>query len=64
MKPQEIRAALIKNREKQADIARELNVRPSSVNMCIDGKFVSRRIREAVAARARIPFAKMWGKAA
>lgn len=64
MKPQDIKAALIKNREKQIDIARELGVQPSSVNMCIDGKFVSRRIRQAIADRARIPFEKMWGKAA
>lgn len=64
MKPQEIKAALIKNKEKQVDIARELKVQPSSVNMVIDGKFVSRRIRQAIADKARIPFEKMWGKAA
>jgi lambda repressor-like predicted transcriptional regulator len=64
MKPQDIKAALIKNKEKQIDIARELRVQPSSVNMVIDGKFVSRRIRQAIADRAGISFEKMWGKAA
>lgn len=64
MKPQKIRALLIENKEKQIDIARSIGVRPSSVGMCIDGKFVSRRIREAIAEKARIPFEKMWGEAA
>lgn len=64
MKPQEIKAALIRNKKKQADIARELDVRPSSINMVIEGKFVSRRIRQAIAEKAQIPFQKMWGKAA
>ena len=64
MKPQKIRALLIENKEKQIDIARALGVQPSSVGMAIDNKFVSRRIREAIAEKARVPFETMWGKAA
>lgn len=64
MKPQKIRALLIEYGEKQIDIARSVGVRPSSVGMCIDGKFVSRRIREAIAEKARTSFEKMWGQAA
>lgn len=64
MKPQEIKAALIKNNEKQIDIARSLGVRASAINMVIERKFVSHRIRTAIAEKARIPFEKMWGKAA
>jgi len=64
MKPQKIKALLIEHGEKQIDIARSLGVSSSSVNMCINGKFVSRRIREAIATKARAPFEQMWGKAA
>jgi DNA-binding XRE family transcriptional regulator len=64
MKPQKIRALLIENKETQTAIARSLGVQPSSVNMAIDNKFVSRRIREAIAEKARVSFDAMWGKAA
>ena len=64
MPPQKIRALLIEHKETQTSIARALGVQPSSVNMAIDNKFVSRRIREAIAKKARVPFEKMWGKAA
>lgn len=64
MKPEEIRALLIRNKEKQIEIARNLQVTSGAVNRVIDGHFVSRRIREALAEKARVPFEKMWGKAA
>jgi len=60
MKPQKIRALLIAQGEKQIAIARDLGVSHTAVNMVIDGKFVSRRIRQAIAEKARKPFEKMW----
>lgn len=64
MKPQKIRALLIENKAKQIDIARDLKVTSGAVNRVIDGHFPSRRIQEAIAEKARVPFDKMWGKAA
>lgn len=64
MKPQKIRALLIEQGEKQINIARDLNVSHDALNMVIDGKFVSRRIRHAIAEKACMPFEKMWGKPA
>ena len=51
MKPEEIRALLVRKKAKQVEIARILDVSHSAVGMCIDGKLVSRRIRETVAKR-------------
>ena len=64
MKPQEIKAALIRNSEKQVAIARDLGVSQPSINRVIEGKSVSFRIQKVLAERARVPFEKMWGKAA
>lgn len=64
MKPNKIRALLIEHGEKQVEIARTLGVSHAAVNMCINGTFVSRRIRELIAEKARTPFKKMWSKAA
>ena len=64
MKPNKIRALLIEHGVKQVEIARTVGVSPASINKCIEGTFVSRRIRELIAERAETPFEKMWGKAA
>ena len=64
MKPQEIKAALIKNKITQVSIARDIGVSQPSVNMVIEGRLVSRRIRQAISDKVRIPFEKVWGKAA
>ena len=64
MRPEKIRSLLIENKVKQVEIARELNVSSGAVNRVIDRHFVSHRIREAIAAKVRVPFKKMWGSAA
>lgn len=64
MKTEKIRALLIENKVKQIDIARELDLCPGSINRVISGHYSSRRVQEAVAKAARVPFEKMWGKAA
>lgn len=64
MKPQKIRALLVENKAKQIEIARSLQVTSGAVSRVIDGHFPSRRIREALAEKARVPFEKMWGRAA
>lgn len=64
MKPQKIRALLIENKETQTQIARDLNITQGAVARVIDYHFVSKRIREAIANKARVPFEKMWGRKA
>lgn len=64
MKPQKIRAILVEKEVKQADIARDLAVTRGAVSRVISGHFPSRRIREALAEKAGVPFDKMWGRAA
>lgn len=64
MKPEKIRALLIENNAKQVDIARDLKVTPGAVNRVIDGHFVSRRIRLAIAEKAGVSFTRMWRAAA
>jgi predicted transcriptional regulator len=64
MKTEKIRALLIENKVKQTDIARSLGVTPGSVNRVISGHYTSRRVQEAIAEKTRVPFEKMWGKAA
>ena len=64
MKPQKIRALLIENKITQTSIAKDLKVTQGAVNRVIDGHFISRRIREAIASRVNIPFEKMWERAA
>lgn len=64
MKPEKRRALLVENKVKQVEIARDLKVSSVAVTRVIDGQFASRRIREAIAAKAGISFEKMWGAAA
>lgn len=64
MKPEEIRGEMARRKVKPISIARDLQVSPSAITRVIDGEFVSRRIREAVANHARVPFERMWGKTA
>lgn len=64
MKVEKIRALLIEHKVKQTDIAKELGLSSGSVNRVISGHYTSRRVQEAVAKAARVPFEKMWGQAA
>lgn len=64
MKVEKIRALLIEHKVKQVDIAKELGLSSGSVNRVISGHYASRRVQEAVAKAAHVPFEKMWGKAA
>ena len=64
MKPQKIRALLIEEKETQTQIARDLRITQGAVARVIDYHFVSKRIREAIANKVRVPYEKMWGKKA
>jgi transcriptional regulator with XRE-family HTH domain len=64
MKVEKIRALLIEHKVKQIDIARELDLSSGSINRVISGHYTSKRVQEAVAKAARVPFEKMWGKTA
>lgn len=62
MKPNQIRSLMVKHQVKQAEIAADLDVSPAAVSSVIAGRFVSRRISEAVANRVGVPVEKLWPK--
>jgi len=64
MPPEKIRALLIENKVKQVDIAKDLGISTGCPGRVIDRHYKSRRVQEAIAQRVKIPFEKMWGKAA
>jgi transcriptional regulator with XRE-family HTH domain len=64
MKVEKIRALLIENKVTQTAIAKELGLTPGSINRVISGHYTSKRVQEAVSRATRVPFEKMWGKAA
>ncbi|MCF6267799.1 MAG: helix-turn-helix transcriptional regulator [Desulfuromusa sp.] len=62
MKPNKIRALMVERGIKQADIARDLNIRKASVNGVVHGKWASRRVATEVARRLNLPLEKVFPK--
>ena len=60
MSPEEIRARLIMKKVKQIDIARQCEVSHVAVRLVIEGKTVSRRIRQAIANVIEVPLEVIW----
>lgn len=58
--PDEIRVELIRNKVRQADIAKELDVHPATVSRVIDGLTASDRIRRAIAKKIGIDVKFLW----
>ena len=54
-----IKAIMKEKNVKQADIAKSLKIRESTVSQVINGKFASRRIMKAVARRCGITLAEI-----
>lgn len=59
-----IKALLVEKGIKQKEIAEELAVTPGLVSGVIGGHFNSRRIKQAIADKLKMPYCKVWGKAA
>lgn len=60
MTPVEIRVAILRASTTQAEIARTVGCSRAMVCQVIDGKFVSDRIRRAIADAIRIPVENIW----
>jgi lambda repressor-like predicted transcriptional regulator len=60
MHPAEIQAALRLNGFSQVDIARELDIKPNTVSMVINGRSRSEKIEKRIAEATRLPLAKLW----
>lgn len=59
-----VKALLVEKGIKQKDIAAALGVTAGCVSGTISGRFQSLRIRKAVAKVLKMPYAKVWGRAA
>lgn len=64
MTPNKIKALLVEQGIKQAEIAAELNVSGSAVCGVIKRRFRSRLIEQYIAARLAIDYRVLWGEAA
>jgi transcriptional regulator with XRE-family HTH domain len=59
-----VKALLIKNGIKQADIAKQLGTTRGTISAAINGHHQSRRVKQAVADALKVDYEKLWGKAA
>jgi predicted transcriptional regulator len=59
-----IKSILVRRGIKQKEIAEELGLDISTVSGCINGHNGSKRIKEYIAKRLNMDYAKLWGRAA
>jgi len=59
-----IKVLLVRRKIKQKDIAKELGVTPGMISGVISGDLQSHRVKLGIAEALKIPYTKLWGRAA
>jgi lambda repressor-like predicted transcriptional regulator len=64
MRPEVVKANLIRKKIKMREIAAEAGCSPTAVTLVIQRKSVSKRIREIIADKIKYDYERVWGACA